>query len=56
MVTIPQLRKCQIIVNISTLIVSFLIFIPNFYTFLLMRALQGVCIGIISNIGPLYIK
>lgn len=33
-----------------------LIYIPNFYAFLALRVVQGICVGAYSSIMPLIIK
>jgi MFS family permease len=45
-----------LLLNVIALIAGGFIYIPNFYTLLLFRFLQGFCVGAYSAIAPLIIK
>jgi MFS family permease len=55
-VKIVLFRKCLLLLNIIALIAGGFIYIPNFYTLLLFRFLQGFCVGAYSSVAPLIIK
>lgn len=44
------------LVNAIALVFGLILMIPNQYTFLLARIMQGVCVGFYSAIAPLIIK
>lgn len=49
-------RKCILVTNIIATIAGVLIYIPNFYTLMIFRLLQGVCVGIFSGIPSIILK
>jgi MFS family permease len=49
-------RNCLLLLDFCSIIAGILIFIPNFYTFLVFRGFQGICAGAFTSISPLIIK
>ena len=52
----PLFRKCLLLLNVIALIAGGFIYIPNFYSLLFFRFLQGFCVGAYSAVTPLIIK
>lgn len=52
----PISRQCLLAVNGAALTLGILIFIQNYYLLLVVRVLQGCCVGLYSAIIPLIIK
>jgi len=50
------LRKCLLFINVIALISGGFIYVPNFYSLLIFRFLQGFCVGAYSSVAPLMIK
>lgn len=51
-----RLRNNLLLNNLVASVFGLLIFIPNFFTFLVFRFGQGVCVGIFSGLAPLIIR
>lgn len=49
-------RKNLLGTNALAFLVGCLIYIPNFYSFLLLRLIQGICVGIFSILAPLIVR
>ena len=49
-------RKSILFTNIIASIAGFFIYVPNFYTLMTFRLIQGACVGIFSAIPPIIIK
>ena len=46
----------MLIVNATAFIAGFLLYVDNFYVLLVMRLIQGLCVGAYSTFGPVFIK
>jgi MFS family permease len=55
-VILPLFRKCLLYLDFCSIFVGILLYIPNFYSFLACRVVQGGCAGAFSSIVPLIIK
>jgi MFS family permease len=49
-------RECLLRVDAAIIIISLLLTIPNIWVLLACRAVQGVCIGVVSSLSPLVIR
>ena len=49
-------NECLQILCVFMILISFLLLIPNLVILLIARCLQGFCIGMITAIGPIYIR
>lgn len=47
-------RKYVLLINIVAITVGCLIYINNFIILLIMRIIQGICVGMYTSIIPLY--
>ncbi len=50
------LRQCFLFVNLVAIVVGCLLYIPNFYSLILSRLVQGICVGLFSALTSMVIK
>lgn len=49
-------KECLQILSVFMIAICVLLMIPNLYILLIARCLQGICIGMITAIGPIFIR
>ena len=49
-------RQSYLLLNGVKIVAGCLLYIPNFYTLVLCRVLQGVCVGAYSSITSMTVK
>ena len=55
-VTLQLLRNNIHLTNFVTFLVGFLVYIPNFYSLIFFRILQGVCVGVYCALIPMTVR